>query len=83
MILRRVQYEMASRVLGPLLLSLEAWRREMCRRGRKPRTGNFGPPLECARKLRELMSLHYFKGRYADGAEDDITSSVTWSSHIT
>ena len=28
----------------------------------------FGPPLEASRKLKDLMSLHYLQGRYADGA---------------
>jgi benzoyl-CoA reductase/2-hydroxyglutaryl-CoA dehydratase subunit BcrC/BadD/HgdB len=66
MILRRLQYEAAGRVGGPLLASLEAWQRR--RRGRTSRETPFGPPLESARKLRELMSVHYFQGRYADGA---------------
>ncbi|OGQ91923.1 MAG: hypothetical protein A2289_12075 [Deltaproteobacteria bacterium RIFOXYA12_FULL_58_15] len=36
---------------------------------RQPRReGPFGPPLESTQKLKELMSLHYLQGRYADGA---------------
>jgi benzoyl-CoA reductase/2-hydroxyglutaryl-CoA dehydratase subunit BcrC/BadD/HgdB len=66
-ILRRLRYE-AVGVAGPLLLRLEAWRRERARRGRGPRAGPFGPPLECTRKLKEMMSLHYLRGRHADGA---------------
>ena len=67
MILRRLRYEAAGRVVGPVLLSLEAWQRARRHRGRTPR-GPFGPPLESVRKLRELMTLHYLRGRYADGA---------------
>jgi benzoyl-CoA reductase/2-hydroxyglutaryl-CoA dehydratase subunit BcrC/BadD/HgdB len=66
-LLRRVQYEAAGRVVGPLLLRYEAWRKGAARRpARKP--GPFGPPLACTRELKELMSLHYLQGRYADGA---------------
>ena len=68
MILRRARYELAGRVVGPILASLDAWRRQLRRRGRTARESPFGPPLESARKLKELMSAHYFQGRYADGA---------------
>lgn len=68
MIPRRFQYEAAGRVLGPALASLERWRRTLRRRGRARRDSPFGPPLESARKLKELMSVHYFQGRFADGA---------------
>jgi benzoyl-CoA reductase/2-hydroxyglutaryl-CoA dehydratase subunit BcrC/BadD/HgdB len=68
LILRRVQYEAAGRVVGPLLLALESWKRRRRARGRAPRETPFGPPLESTRKLKELMSLHYLQGRYADGA---------------
>ncbi|MBI5070491.1 MAG: 2-hydroxyacyl-CoA dehydratase [Deltaproteobacteria bacterium] len=68
MILRRTQYELARRVVGPTLLRLEAWQKARARSGRGPRGGPFGPPLESTRKLKELLSLHYLAGRYADGA---------------
>jgi benzoyl-CoA reductase/2-hydroxyglutaryl-CoA dehydratase subunit BcrC/BadD/HgdB len=68
MILRRLQYEMAGRVVGPVVLALEEWQRRQRRRGKKPKESPLGPPLECTRKLKELMSLHYLQGRYADGA---------------
>jgi benzoyl-CoA reductase/2-hydroxyglutaryl-CoA dehydratase subunit BcrC/BadD/HgdB len=67
-ILRRARYEVAGRVVGPALASLDAWRRRLRRRGGSPRAGPFGPPLESVRKLKELMAVHYFRGRYADGA---------------
>lgn len=68
MILRRARYEVAGRVVGPFLASLEAWDRRLRRRGRPGRASPFGPPLESVRKLKELMTVHYFQGRYADGA---------------
>lgn len=66
--LRRARYELAGRVVAPMLASLEAWQRKVARRGRSPRENPFGPPLESVRKLKELMTHHYFQGRYADGA---------------
>lgn len=67
-VVRRLEYEVAGRVVGPALL---AWRRlAKSARGRSPhKPGSpFGPPLESTRRLKELMSLHYLRGRYADGA---------------
>jgi benzoyl-CoA reductase/2-hydroxyglutaryl-CoA dehydratase subunit BcrC/BadD/HgdB len=59
---------MAGRAVGPLLASLDAWSRQLRRRGRPPRESPFGPPLESVRKLKELMTVHYYQGRFADGA---------------
>jgi benzoyl-CoA reductase/2-hydroxyglutaryl-CoA dehydratase subunit BcrC/BadD/HgdB len=67
MILRRIEYEVASRA-GPFLLRLEEWQKARARGGRKEGKGPFGPPLQSTRKLKELMSLHYLQGRHADGA---------------
>jgi benzoyl-CoA reductase/2-hydroxyglutaryl-CoA dehydratase subunit BcrC/BadD/HgdB len=67
-ILRRAQYELAGHVVAPMLASLEAWQRQLRRRKGQRRDGPFGPPLESARKLKELMTRHYLEGRYADGA---------------
>jgi benzoyl-CoA reductase/2-hydroxyglutaryl-CoA dehydratase subunit BcrC/BadD/HgdB len=66
MILRRAQYEVAARAVGPFLSALDDWRRR--RRKRPARESPFGPPLESLRALKDLMTVHYFKGRYADGA---------------
>jgi benzoyl-CoA reductase/2-hydroxyglutaryl-CoA dehydratase subunit BcrC/BadD/HgdB len=66
--IRRLQYELAGRVAGPLLFRLEAWQKARARRGRASRASPFAPPLECTRRLKELMTLHYLQGRYADGA---------------
>jgi benzoyl-CoA reductase/2-hydroxyglutaryl-CoA dehydratase subunit BcrC/BadD/HgdB len=68
MISRRLQYDLAGRVVGPMLMTLESWRAARKRRGRKPKQNPFGPPLESAGKLKELMGSFYFQGRYADGA---------------
>ena len=59
--LRRAQYELAGRVVAPMLASLEEWQRKVRRRGRAPGENPFGPPLESVRKLKELMTLHYFQ----------------------
>ena len=56
--LRRIEYEAMNRAIGPLLLRLEEWERARRRRGKPAKPGPFGPPLECTRKLKELMSLH-------------------------
>lgn len=66
--LRRIQYELSGHLVGPALLRAKEWRRRRSRRGRAPKAGPFGPPLESTRKLKELMSLHYLQGRFADGA---------------
>ncbi len=63
--LRRIEYELGGR-LGPLLFRLQDWRKRSTKPARK--RSPFGPPLESTRKLKELMSVHYLQGRYADGA---------------
>ncbi len=68
MIWRRAQYEVAGRVAFPMLTALEGWQRRLKGSRRRPGGGPFGPPLESVGKLKELMSHHYFQGRYADGA---------------
>ena len=67
MTLRRIEYELAG-CAGPWLLRLQEWQKARARAQRPRKPGPFGPPLECTRKLKELMSLHYLQGRYADGA---------------
>lgn len=68
MISRRIQYEVAGRAAGPLLMALENWRIARKRRRKAPRKHPFGPPLESARKMKDLMSVYYYQGRWADGA---------------
>jgi benzoyl-CoA reductase/2-hydroxyglutaryl-CoA dehydratase subunit BcrC/BadD/HgdB len=65
-ILRRAEYELAARAVGPFLAALDDWRRR--HRRRSPRESPFAPPLESLRALKALMTTHYFSGRYADGA---------------
>jgi benzoyl-CoA reductase/2-hydroxyglutaryl-CoA dehydratase subunit BcrC/BadD/HgdB len=62
-IARRLQYQAVRRAVGPVLMWLERRRA----RGRRD-GGPFGPPLEAGRRLKEILSLHYLEGRYADGA---------------
>ncbi len=67
---RRLEYEVVKRLVGPLLTEVESARarvKSFRKRGHQPK-GPFGPPLESARKLKELMTRHYLEGRYADGA---------------
>jgi benzoyl-CoA reductase/2-hydroxyglutaryl-CoA dehydratase subunit BcrC/BadD/HgdB len=68
MTFRRVQYEAAGRVAGPLLMAIENRRAARKRRRRAPREHSFGPPLESAVKMKDLMSVYYYQGRWADGA---------------
>jgi benzoyl-CoA reductase/2-hydroxyglutaryl-CoA dehydratase subunit BcrC/BadD/HgdB len=65
-ILRRAEYELAARAVGPFLAALDDWRRRHRKRPR--RESPFAPPLESLRALKALMTTHYLAGRYADGA---------------
>lgn len=70
MIGRRIQYELAGKVIGPAMLTVDSLR-SRARRALKPKRKRdtvFGPPLQAGRKLKDMMSLHYLEGRYADGA---------------
>jgi benzoyl-CoA reductase/2-hydroxyglutaryl-CoA dehydratase subunit BcrC/BadD/HgdB len=68
MISRRLQYEVAGRVTGPFLMALQNYRQQQRRRTRTPKENPFGPPIQCARKMKDLMSIYYYQGRWADGA---------------
>jgi benzoyl-CoA reductase/2-hydroxyglutaryl-CoA dehydratase subunit BcrC/BadD/HgdB len=68
MIPRRVQYEFAGRVSGPVLMALENYQLYKKRRKKAPKEHPYGPPLQCDRKMKDLMSIYYYKGRWADGA---------------
>ncbi|MBI5482430.1 MAG: 2-hydroxyacyl-CoA dehydratase [Deltaproteobacteria bacterium] len=75
MITRRVQYELIARAAGPLLMTINRWQGDLKRavrrvtgRGPARKAAPFGPPLESTRKLKDLMTMHYLTGRYADGA---------------
>ena len=70
MIGRRLQYKAMTNVLGPLLFFYQRWQRRQARRSprRDVRENPFGPALALNGKLREIMTLNYLSGRYADGA---------------
>jgi benzoyl-CoA reductase/2-hydroxyglutaryl-CoA dehydratase subunit BcrC/BadD/HgdB len=68
MITRRLQYELAGRVMAPLLTAIERRQAERRTRRRQGRESPLGPPLESLSKLKELMITHYYQARYADGA---------------
>ena len=64
--IRRLQYEAADRLVGPML-GRTTRLRALARRSRGRRRA--GPPqLQSTRKLKELLTTHYLAGRYADGA---------------
>jgi len=69
MITRRLQYELAGRVVAPFLMKLDRWQAALKANRPGRRAGAlFGPPLETVRALKDLMTSYYFQGRYADGA---------------
>lgn len=69
MITRRLQYEIAGRVVGPMLANLEQWQKKLKPKKKGPRKEHpFGPPLESVNRLKDIMTRYYFQGRYADGA---------------
>jgi len=68
LIIRKLQYGAITRFGGPLLSAVNRFGKRFARSGGSRPGSPFGPPLESARKLRELTSLHYLAGRYADGA---------------
>ena len=51
----------------PAMLGLQ----KALRKKRPPRQANpdFGPPLKCAARLKEIMTRHYYLARYAPGAK--------------
>jgi len=52
---------------APALMGAGGARRRLRPRKKAPHV-HLGPPLECGRRLRELMTRHYFLARYAKGA---------------
>ncbi|MBP2673373.1 MAG: hgdA [Deltaproteobacteria bacterium] len=66
--LRSLQYNAVKRAIGPLFSVAGRFRERLARRSARRPGSPFGPPLECTRKLKELTTLHYLAGRYADGA---------------
>jgi len=65
--IRRVRYESMRLIEGPLLLKLQSFL--IKRQKKKPdKYPELGPPLKTEERLREMISMHYLTGRYADGA---------------
>jgi len=51
---------------GPAIMRISRMGRK--RPSGKPKA-HFGPPLKCTRRLKEIMTRHYFLSRYAEGAK--------------
>ncbi len=65
-LIRRLRYRFMKDVGAPLLMGLSQKTRK-----KKPRKPNphFGPGLKNSRRLKEVMTRHYFLSRYAQGAK--------------
>ena len=68
MITRRMKYEVAGKITGPILMAMENYQLRQKQRKRGSKDDPYGPPLETDRKMKDLMSIYYYKGRWADGA---------------
>ncbi|MDF1565670.1 MAG: 2-hydroxyacyl-CoA dehydratase family protein [Deltaproteobacteria bacterium] len=65
--LKKAQYLLGAKVAGGALLKLD--RMKLARKlARPPKPGPFGPPLKSSAWLKELITGHYLKGRFASGA---------------
>jgi bcr-type benzoyl-CoA reductase subunit B len=62
---KKILYRAMKDGIAPLLLKASFGFRKKRQRTPNP---HFGPPLRCNRRLRELMTRHYFLARYAAGA---------------
>jgi bcr-type benzoyl-CoA reductase subunit B len=60
------RYGFMKDVGAPALMGLSALRK---RKGAKKTSPYFGPPLKCSRRLKEIMTRHYFLSRFAEGAK--------------
>ncbi len=69
-VVRLAQYKAVVHVAAPAITAAGKLRRRL--KARKPRNKSgkaelFGPPLQTYQKLKEVLTSHYFSGRYADG----------------
>jgi benzoyl-CoA reductase/2-hydroxyglutaryl-CoA dehydratase subunit BcrC/BadD/HgdB len=69
-VVRLAQYKAAVHVAAPAITAAGKLQRRL--KARKPRKKSgkaelFGPPLRTYQKLKEVLTSHYFSGRYADG----------------
>lgn len=63
----RLRYHVAVDVVGRTVLRTQRLRQERRWRKRTWRGDHVSPPLMCSPRLKELISRHYLKGRYANG----------------
>ncbi len=63
---KKLRYRIMKDVGAPVLMRISAGRKK-----KRPSTPNpdFGPPLSCTRRLKEIMARHYVLSRYAEGAK--------------
>ncbi len=64
---KRLNYNIMKDVGAPLVMKLAG--RKKKKRPSKASDSPFGPRLECAARLKEIMTRHYFLARYAEGAK--------------
>ncbi|MFC1824702.1 2-hydroxyacyl-CoA dehydratase subunit D [Thermodesulfobacteriota bacterium] len=65
--IHKIRYHFMRDVGAPAFMQLS----EVFRKRRRPKIADeyFGPPLECAGRLKEIMTRHYLLSRYAEGAK--------------
>lgn len=65
-LVKDLRYHFMKDLGAPVLMRFSRATRK--RRSRQPNL-NFGPPLKCSARLKEIMTRHYFLSRYAEGAK--------------
>ncbi len=66
-LLSSIAYRLNVDLIGKAVLRLSRRRSERALRRRGDRPGPLAPPLLCSPQLKELISRHYLRGRYASG----------------
>jgi benzoyl-CoA reductase/2-hydroxyglutaryl-CoA dehydratase subunit BcrC/BadD/HgdB len=65
--LSSIAYRLNVDLIGRAVLRIERLRGERALRRHGDRPGPLSPPLACSPRLKELISRHYLRGRYASG----------------
>lgn len=65
----KTRYQIMKDVGAPALFALNQRAAKKKRRGPRPASKDFGPPLKCAARLKEIMSRHYYLARHVKGAK--------------
>ncbi|MCG2778776.1 MAG: hypothetical protein L6406_24125 [Desulfobacterales bacterium] len=65
-LIKRLRYNFMKDLGAPALMGISRVGKKM--RPIKP-DPHFGPPLKCTRRLKDIMTRHYFLSRYAEGAK--------------